>query len=311
LLVADSSGFGEYIIGFVRSAAEITPPTLQTPNDKKMLVNNKTVYHLWSPTGRYDYFRLQVAEDEQFTQIVKDSTNIYNTLDSMKLSSNKTYYWRVKSFYRNLESNWSEIHSYSYAAPFISITTPNGNEVWIKDSTQNIIRWNTNLTDSLTITLYRNGVKYTSIKDAIFSYTNAFLWKIPKGIPVDSTYTIQIRSKKDSTLISESDNYFTIKNNPTGVDDNNASNININNLKIIPNPSTDHSKIDFKVNKSGMVKLQIIDQIGNIQKLLIDSFMMDGSYSLGLNTSTFLPGLYFCVLQDIEGSVVEKIVIIR
>jgi hypothetical protein len=161
------------------------------------------------------------------------------------------------------------------------------------------------------LTLFRNGVKQITIKDALFSYTDAYLWKIPQGIPEDSTYTIQIRSKKDSTLISESGNFFTIKNNPTGVNDNNVSNINGNDLKIIPNPSTDYSKIDFKINKSGMVKLQIIDQFGTVQQTLIDSYMMDGSYSLGLNTGSILPGVYFCLLKDIEGSVVEKIVIIR
>lgn len=310
-IVAGTSDFGEFIIGFVRNADAITPPTLQTPPDKKMMVKNIPAFLMWSPTGRYDYFRLQIAEDEQFTQVVLDSTNLINTMDSVKLYSNQTYYWRVKTYYRNLESNWSETRSYHYSEPFITLTTPIGKEVWVKDSTQNIVRWQTNLTDSVSITLFRNGVKQTTIKSSLFSYTNAYLWNIPSNIPADSTYTVQIRSLKDSTLISASADNFTIKYKD-GVDVEQPVTITKgNDLKIIPNPSSEYSKIDFKINKSGSVKLQIIDQFGNNQQTLVDSYMLEGSYSLGLNTGNYLQGVYYCVLKDIEGSVVEKIVIIR
>ena len=312
-VVAKTSGFGEYVIGYDRTSTEIFPPGNMRPFNNSIIVNNHPVTIVWSSTGRYDYFQLQIAEDQDFENIIIDTIDVTTPIITYNgLESEKTYYWRTKTFYRDLESNWSEIWRFSFTEPFIDIEFPDGGESLAKDSAAYILRWNTNITDSVSISLLKNGEKYLMIKDSLLSYTNAFAWKIPKTVPDDSDYEIQVRSIKDNTLIAESDDYFTIRSKYTSVDDGLSLNKSkVTNLSIAPNPSSSNTNISFKLNEATKVNLIITDQLGNVIKTFINTYLSEGMYNFDLNTINLSSGVYYCMIRNNDEVIVEKIIVMR
>ncbi len=309
-IIAQSTVFGEFIIGFERTAVEIFPPSLLYPTDNKILMNNNSVKIVWSSTGRYDRFQMQIAEDSLFSTIVKDSSGITTPIvHQSSLTVDKKYFWRTKTFYQDLISDWSAVRSFSFAKPFISIIYPNGGESLSIDSTY-ILKWSTNLPDSVAIILLNDGKIETTIKPGIFSYSNSFSWKIPKTVNVGSKYVLKVISLKDSTILAQSENNFSIQK-PVGVEDGSNLSGEMNVIDITPNPSTEIAKIGFTLHQSSQVRLSVIDHLGIEKQLILDSYIQDGSYNFILNINHYQSGIYFCVLKDGNTSIVKKMVIIR
>ena len=311
-IIGKTSGFGEYIIGYDREATELFAPSLMQPSNNKSIINLQPVMLNWSPTGRYDYFQLQISDTQDFSNIILDSTDIKTPIITIPdLEADKTYYWRTRTFYRLLESEWSDIWSFGFTEPFISMEYPDGGESLTKDSVDYIIRWNTNSIDSVKISLFKNGAEYEIIKDSLLSYTNAFLWKIPITTPVGNDYTIQVRSIKDNELIAESADYFAIRENAIGIQDNTYNEDLISALMISPNPAGDNAKISFNLLESNKVKMTITDQLGNELKTLINTYLSSGTYQLDFNTSNLQSGIYFCHIRSRDINLVEKLIIVK
>jgi len=307
-IVANTSDTGEYVIGFLRNATEIFPPSLLSPVNEKVLNNNIPVSLVWSPTGRYDSFRIQVAEDSLFVSTSIDSSNIKETSAVYNFESNKTYYWRAKTFYRNLESDWSDVHSFTFSAPFISLIAPNGGEIWAIDSVS-ILRWKTNLHDSLSITLFRNGIKHSISKDTIFSHTNAFAWKIPKSIPEDSTYKIRITSLKDSTFFTESASDFTI-GLATDVEDFTGDYDSFELLNY-PNPASNRINFKFKLSQSAYTSLKIFDFLGRETALVFEGELPVGIHIEEWDASKIQNGNYIYQLTSGTKTITGKVAIVK
>jgi hypothetical protein len=311
-LSAQVSSFGEYVIGFPRQADKILAPKLMFPDDMKYLQNGKTATLQWSPTGRYDKFQVQVAEDAGFNNIIRDSLNLTVTKwQTLNYTNNKTYYWRARTFYRDLVSDWSDTRQFTFADKFIGLEFPNGGEILGKDTLGYVIRWKTNLADSVSITLINNSVKEAVIKDTIGSTTHAFFWRVPANIPEGKNYKIQVRSTKDSKIVGESAANFEIRNKITDVVEQPIEVNNSDVIRVLPNPSTGNSLINLKLNKSGYVNLKITDQLGNEIQTLVNTFMSEGIYNLKYDASSLSSGVYYLVLRSGNSVITKKIVIIR
>jgi hypothetical protein len=309
-IVAKVDDFGEYILGFHRNTFEILPPALVSPGNEQMFINNNPITLVWSSTGRYDSFEFQVAEDSQFDKIILDSSNIKTPIINHIFEPNKTYFWRAKTFYKNSISGWSDIKSFGLSSPFISLASPNGGESWHKDSGAYIIRWKTNIKDSVSISLLRNGIKIITIKDSLFSFTDALAWKIPSATVVDSSYRIQIRSIKDSSLAAESEGLFAIKGKISDVDVHNEHNF-YGLDQNIPNPAIYLTKINFHIGKPGPIEISIFDIYGNKIKVLDIGNYDIGNYQTEWDGSEVASGLYFCRLKAGENQYFIKIIVIK
>ncbi len=312
-IVAQTTDFGEYILGFDRTATEIFPPALMRPFDNKQLINNTPAELVWSSTGRYDSFRLQVADDAGFNNIIIDSADINTPIITLSgLDPDQTYYWRARTMYRDLISDWSDTRSFTFGNPFLEITYPNGGETLVKDSIQYVIRWNTNLDDSVSISLFKNGAEYAIIKDTLYSYTNAFAWKVPVTVPEGTDYAVQVRSLKDNNLIAVSNNNFTIRGKITDVDDRSTDyTSNTDELMISPNPGTDYVHISFVLSERDNIRMTINDQLGNEIRTVINTTLEEGNYSFDLNTSNLPSGLYYCVMNNKKGIITGKFLIVK
>jgi hypothetical protein len=306
-LVAAVADTGEFVIGFTRTAGSINPPVLMKPANNAVLMNGAKVPLEWTPTGRYDYFELQIAEDAEFGTIVKTETDLDETTLPTDLEPNKTYYWRTKTHYRELASDWSSPWSFSLAYQTLAINYPKGLDTLYTDSTY-VIRWATNLSDSLSIALLKNGTQVSLIKDSLKSVTNAFAWKVPNTLSNDDDYTLIMKSIKLESSLAATTTEFTIMKHPVGVNDgDNAQKF----LNITPNPSNGVTKLTYTAHKSGNVQIKIVDLFGAVKANVVDEFVSDGTYSWDLNLNNLPAGVYFCTLISEGNSVIEKIVIMK
>lgn len=308
-LIATSSEFGEYVIGYIRDADMIYPPKLMYPINDKSFVNGDTVRIAWSSTGRFDDFQLQIADDEEFANIIYDSSNVKSSVQyKADLPSNKTYYWRAKTFYRDLASDWSAVNSFNLSEPFLYIISPSGGEYLTKDSTI-AIRWATNISDSLSVELLRDGNKELVLSENIVSYFDALSWKVANTVPNDNNYTILVSDKNGSNIIAES-NPFEI-GMPVGV------NYDVKQTEVqaeiitSPNPASDNVLINLTLNKSDYVNLAVFDELGNLKRIIVDTYLSEGMYNIPLSTLDLPQGVYYCLMRTINYSIVNKIIVIR
>lgn len=308
-IIAQSTDFGEYVIGYIRDAEKIFPPKLMYPLDNKAFVNGDTVRLAWSSTGRLDYFQLQISEDAEFTTIVFDSSNILSSVQyKSDFDANKTYFWRAKTYYRDLVSDWSATKSFNFSEPFITIVNPAGGEYLAKDSITTI-RWATNISDSIKVELLRDGNKESVLSDGIISFYDAMSWKVSNTLPESNNYSILVTDKKNSNLSALSNSFQIGK--LVGVNDEIPQPDVRAEITTSPNPTSDNMQILLTLNQSDYINLAIYDELGNEKKIIINTYLNEGVYNIPLSTVDLPQGIYFCLLRTLNYSIVNKVIVIR
>jgi len=93
---------------------------------------------------------------------------------------------------------------------YITVTSPNGGEVWQMGTSHNIT-YNDNITGNVKIELYKSGSYYRTI---VGSTSGGYSWNIPTDLIESSSYKVKITSTSNSSVYDDSDNYFTIEAEP-------------------------------------------------------------------------------------------------
>lgn len=89
------------------------------------------------------------------------------------------------------------------------------------------------------------------------------------------------------------------------VSDNSTS---INSMNVYPNPSAKNVIVDFNLNKSENIKIQMTDLRGeSIEE--VDLYFLSGLNKYSINTDRLAKGVYFVNLISNEGSEAKKIII--
>ncbi len=79
-------------------------------------------------------------------------------------------------------------------------------------------------------------------------------------------------------------------------------------VKIYPNPATDGATIVLDLSKSSTVEMKLVDVSGQI--LTSRNYgILNGSYNVGLNTSTYNAGVYFVELTINGSKVIKRLII--
>jgi hypothetical protein len=93
----------------------------------------------------------------------------------------------------------------------ITITSPNGGEVWYVDQDYNIT-WTDNLTGNVEIQLFKAGL-FHSVIDASDPSDGIKTWSIPAALETGTDYSIRIASIDNSNIFDFSDSTFTLAHN--------------------------------------------------------------------------------------------------
>ncbi|MDC0480215.1 GPI anchored serine-threonine rich family protein [Candidatus Marinimicrobia bacterium] len=162
-----------------------------------------------------------------------------------------------------------------YINPTITVTNPNGGEVWEVVSTHDIT-WNTNfMSGNIKIELFKDGSAYQIIEGNTEN-NGSYSWTIPSTYDADNDYRVRISSVEDANVYDESDNDFSISLPPYTITS--------------PNGGEDwelgstHDVTWTSGDVSGNVKIELY-QGGNAYQIIEGSTDDDGTHSWTIPSS--------------------------
>lgn len=276
---------GEYIFATGDYVETPLRPTLTNPSDSSILNKENKITFQWTPEGWHQFSEIQVAEDADFTNIVFSQDSLKTTIIEIPpLPEGKTYFWRVRSYGKSRWSPWSYPFTFEVKAPFVSLISPNGGEVWEKGKTE-LIQWKHNLDNAFIITLYLNNNPLTNITDTVYSVYGKYYWSVPENLPADTKYKVRVTSYSDNTRFSESQAFFTITD--ASFVGNGAS----NNIEIFPNPVENQLYINIRELDELPISLKIVNIFGETVSEYTITSISNELHAIDL--TNLYPGIYF------------------
>jgi len=296
-IIATTTIFGEIVFGETDDVYSANPPILYEPvNNKKVLPQNSLALR-WTGQGSYDLFQIQVFAGTTYDSVIDTTTN--SSFFMMEnLINNTIYFWRARSILGSELSDWSSIWSFEATDAFVTMYTPNGGELWPMGS-EKVIRWETNITDSVRLDLLYGQQVVRTIVDTTYPNPSAYRWLIPTDLTVDTSYKIIITSITDPSIIDTSDASFSITP-PVDVE--------ITNLEVpdeyklfqnYPNPFNPSTTIRYSIPTQSNVRLSVYNSIGENIADLINANQSGGSYEINWDAGNFASGIYFYSVEAI------------
>jgi hypothetical protein len=139
-----------------------------------------------------------------------------------------------------------------------------GEEVWLEDSTGNII-------DTVIFPALKSGESYG---------------RIPDGSDTWETLTTQTKGYSNTTS--------------TAVAENKSSVINYRLCQNYPNPFNPQTKITYSLKEKGLVQLYVYNLLGQLVKKLVNTQQEAGTYSVNFDGSKLSSGIYIYQLKVIS-----------
>jgi len=230
-LTTSGGDFGEFVFARPGLAHTALPPILNEVENYRGIqpfeviaplravagvtgsVNQSLPVHLsWSPKGFANSCELQIADDSSFDNLLVSqpyATSAFFVWSNAAPAT--TYCYRVRTRNDAGESDWST-GSFQTAPPALTLTSPNGGEMWQRGS-RYFIQWDDNLAEKVILDLYKGGAFLSSIRTN--ASTGAYSWEVGLGLTPGSDYAIRIRSAANPALFDLSDQPFSIVDAPT------------------------------------------------------------------------------------------------
>ncbi len=292
-LIATTTSFGEIVFGETDYVYTANVPLPYAPNNYQKVLPQNPVTLRWTGQGYYDLFQLQVFSDGTYSDAVIDTSLNASFFAMNNLTNHTIYFWRVRSILGSEMSSWSPIWSFESTDAFVTMDTPNGGEAWSMGS-ENVIRWETNITDSVRLDLL-----YGQLVDRVIDTTfgnPAYSWIIPTDLTADTSYKIIITSLADPSIVDTSDASFTISP-PTGVE---TENLEIPEEYVLfqnyPNPFNPSTTIKYSVP---FQSYKIYNSLGENITELINLTQSAGTYQVTWNASNVASGIYFYSMEAV------------
>lgn len=209
-ITATFNAVGEFVLGYPDIEHKIYPakPVLNANNE--ILPNGRPVKIEWAPRGFFNGFQLQVSEKEDFSSLHLDISDLRPTIYYMNnLKENTRYYWRVKTTNDDGISDWSTTGTFSTGDIKLTVTQPNGNEVWERGLDQ-FIKWEYNDTGAVILDLYKFDVKIRTI-DTVKNI-GSYKWEIPSSLDESCGYFIKVSSLNNAGIFDFNDKSFALNN---------------------------------------------------------------------------------------------------
>ncbi len=310
-LTFTTSTLGDFAFGVPQTIDSAYAPVPISPTDSEIVNEEGPVNLAWGTRGTVQTYHLQVSTNASFGNLVVDNSNLSSTSFTMStVSNNATYYWRVNNTNAAGTSAWSNVETFITAAPFISVLSPNGGETTYLDSAF-VIRWGSNVADTVNIVLIDGNKTVSVIADSIFSGTSAIQWRVPSNLQPDSNYKIMITSISDASLSDLSNSPFTISAGVTGVSEISNSPQSYELYQNYPNPFNPTTVISYQLPANSHVTLKVYDILGNLVKALVDANKKGGKYSVNFDGDSLSSGVYFYELRTDGYVSVKKMILLK
>jgi hypothetical protein len=289
-LTATVSKFGEFIFCTPDVPSQILTPAPAAPLDLEPVNANLPVPIRWSTRGFVQTYGLQIATDSLFASGVVDVSGLPSSVYEFASGvEGTTYYWRANATNEAGTTAWSAPSRFVPTAPFVDLSSPDGGEQWLKDSSY-VVRWSDNLPQFVTIDLFNDTQRVARIADSVRS-SHGFRWKVPTSVPDGATYRIRVSAFGDTTVSDMSAGTFTIGT---------ASDVRADGevpgtfalRQNYPNPFNPETQIRFALAERGQTTLKVFDMLGREVAVLVDEVKGPGSHEVRWNAAGVASGVY-------------------
>ncbi len=297
VLTFTTSTIGDFAFGIPQSVDSSYAPVPMLPKDSAIVNGQAPVKLVWGTRGIIQTYHLQVTTDPSFSTVVVDNSTLTSTsfrIDSVR--NDTTYYWRINNTNAAGTSNWSNTEIFTTSAPFIKVLSPNGGEKFYVDSSY-VIRWQSNINDTVNIDLMNGNTVVAKIGDTIYSGTNAIKWSIPSNVPPDSIYKIMVTSISNAGISGSSNSTLTILSGVTGVRDPKNIVRSYALYQNYPDPFNPTATIQYDLPTASRVSLKIYNLLGQLVATLYDGVEEPGSKSAVWSAVNLSSGVYFYKLD--------------
>ena len=80
-------------------------------------------------------------------------------------------------------------------------------------------------------------------------------------------------------------------------------------VKVFPNPSATNNTLQYTVNQSGNVKIELHDRNGNVVRTIANAYKNAGDYTETVDLNGLNDIVYFYVITDAEGTRSKKFMV--
>ena len=273
---------------FIIIKRHVESPELNSPTNNS-LVKDSTFILLWENISNAIGFKLQIALDSEFTNIVYTDKINNEECPSPKLEGKNKYFWRVKAFGPSDTSNWSKFFSFKtdniVPVELVSFSA-HVNEncvslIWkteteVNNSNFEIERKSSNNNWQKISSIKGNG---TTTNGKTYSFVDRNLspgkysYKL-KQIDLDGSFEY---SKKIEVTIKSPENYVLNQN--------------------YPNPFNPTTRISYSIPLISFVTLKIFDVLGNVIATLVNDTKQAGYYEVKFDGKNISSGVYIYRMQ--------------
>lgn len=283
----------------------IPAPTLEKPSNDSLNLPVQIKFE-WSGFNQTQAYRLQVAKDEGFNDIIFDNETITDEEKIVDISDRFTQiYWRVASKIDEFVSPWSEVRTLKTALAAPTLQSP---EQDAKDQALTItVRWSP--------VLGAEGYYYEVASDPQFNSVVASdevgnqEYRQISGLAYKTNYHWRVKALWESgeSPWSEVWNFTTLRD-PDGVYERFVETAG---LKAYPNPFGSSIKIEFELSQASRVRLEITDAFGSVIAVLTDEALPAGREIYEWEPGSISAGVYYYKLTIDGETALGKMVYVK
>ncbi|MCX6154767.1 MAG: aryl-sulfate sulfotransferase [Candidatus Kapabacteria bacterium] len=289
------SSFPTYWLNPFKFTTILDKPDPLVPFDMDTLYS-KTFEMRWQKSEQADKYWLQVATDAGFKDLVINNNNISDNIFNIDNIKDNSYYWRVCALSGKNGSEWTSSQFFVLTSNNLPLISPNGGEVWGKDSNGRIINWPAELGDKVRIDLLKSGMYYSTISSDYKSANQKYLWQIPDSINGGTSYQVRVTSLTNNKIRSISQAYFTI-DNTSEVKNYEDKYFDVT---CYPNPFETNTTFEISLKTASKATVSIYDENGRLVTKIFDSYLSGGIFRFKYNAELLPAGFYIYEI-NVEG----------
>jgi uncharacterized lipoprotein YddW (UPF0748 family) len=289
-----------------------TPGLLTPANGANNLTSTTTLS--WSAVPNTLRYRVQVATDPSFTEIIYDLREYRGTSAVFaRIAVGNTYYWRVQAFSYGGSGEFSTVHTFKSGIPFTPVllepTHANLNvplnPTFKWTSIDNATSYKFQLATNSNFTT--GVIKDTSLSDTTIYVENLeplknHFWRVAAFNSIGTSAWTQYFGFKTGTTV-------------VGTDETDPFPSQYKLDQNYPNPFNPSTVISYEVPQTDRVTLKVFDVMGREVALLVDEVRSPGKYSIEFNTNSynenFSSGVYFVELRSGTFRSVKKLMFLK
>jgi len=311
---AGNSAFSN-VFDFTTIVAAVVAPKLLTPANNA--VNQPVSLTLsWEAVTNAASYRLQVATNSTFTDLVVNDSLITSTSKAVSsLLNNKKYYWRVNAKNAAGTSVYSDTYNFTTIiaipnAPVLIAPVNNKDSlrievnypiefVWYRSSGATTYHLQISTNSQFTALVAQDSL----LTDSTYSFQSwkkdvKYFWRVyaknSAGKSVASpvwNFTVKIVTDVDNSDNTVPEEYSLMQN--------------------YPNPFNPSTTIKYNLPVEGFVSIKVYDILGNEVSTLVNNNLPAGRYSVDFNASNLPSGVYIYRIQSNSFTAVKKLMLLK